>query len=133
MRFHNSIAFVDDIPRSTAFYRDVIGIAPLEEYDTFVLFADGFSIHDGDAIHEPALGRPREEPHLPWGRNNLILYLVSDDLERDFARVSAEARILHPIKALPSGELAFRCLDPDGHFIEIGDGIYEPHAGAGVA
>lgn len=133
MRFHNSIAFVDDIPRSMAFYRDVIGIAPREEYDTFVLFADGFSIHDGDAIYEAALGHPREEPRLPWGRNNLILYFVSDDLESDFERVSKAATILHPIKTLPSGEFAFRCLDPDGHIIEIGDGIYKPHAGAGVA
>lgn len=128
MKFHNSIPFVDDIPRSLAFYRDVIGVAPREEYDVFVLFADGFSIHDGDAIHEAALGVPREAPPVAWGRRNLILYFVSDALEADFERVAKAATILHPIRALPSGEFAFRCLDPDGHIIEIGDGIYVPHA-----
>jgi catechol 2,3-dioxygenase-like lactoylglutathione lyase family enzyme len=126
MRFSNAIAFVASIPRSTEFYRDVIGIDPVEEYDTFVLFGDGFSIHDGANLYEQAFGRP-EAPARPWGRDNLDLYFVSDDLEADFARVSASATIVHPIRALPSGELAFRCLDPDGHLIEVGDGIYKEH------
>jgi catechol 2,3-dioxygenase-like lactoylglutathione lyase family enzyme len=126
MRFSNAIAFVESIPRSTAFYRDVIGVAPIEEYDTFVLFANGLSIHDGANLYEQAFGRP-QNPARPWGRDNLDLYFVSDDLEADFARVSASTKVIHPIRALPSGELAFRCLDPDGHLIEIGDGIYEEH------
>jgi catechol 2,3-dioxygenase-like lactoylglutathione lyase family enzyme len=126
MRFSNSIAFVDSIPRSTAFYRDVIGLTPVKEYDTIVMFGNGFSIHDGEILYEQAFGHP-EEPRSPWGRRNLDLYFISDDLEGDFERVSKAATILPPIRMLPSGELAFRCLDPDGHLIEIGDGIYEPH------
>jgi catechol 2,3-dioxygenase-like lactoylglutathione lyase family enzyme len=124
MRFSNAIAFVDSIPRSTAFYRDVIGIAPIEEYDTFVLFANGFSIHDGSALYEQSFGGP-DESGLPWGRRNLDLYFVSDDLKSDFERLSRAAVIVHPIRSLPSGELAFRCLDPDGHLIEIGDAGHE--------
>jgi catechol 2,3-dioxygenase-like lactoylglutathione lyase family enzyme len=126
IRFHNAIAFVDSIATSVAFYRDVIGIAPTFESATFVLFADGFSLHDGDALHRAAIGRSRE-PGASWGRDNVAYYFVSDSLEHDFARVSQATTVLHPIKALPHGELAFRCLDPDGHILEIGDGIYEPH------
>jgi len=126
MRFSNAIAFVNSIPRSMEFYRDVIGIEPVEEYDTFVLFGGGFSIHDGANLYEQSFGK-KEDPARPWGRDNLDLYFVSDDLEADFARVSAAAKVVHPIQALPSGELAFRCLDPDGHLIEVGDGIYEEH------
>ena len=121
VRFRNAIAFVDDIATSTAFYRDVIGIPPTFESETFVLFADGFSLHDGDALHEAALGRARE-PGAGWGRDNVVYYFVSDALDEDFARVSGAARILHPIRVLPHGERAFRCLDPDGHILEIGDG-----------
>jgi len=126
MTFQHAIAFVDDIAASTAFYRDVIGIAPIFESETFVLLTPGFAIHDGDTLHDAALGRSRE-PGAPWGRDNLDLYLVSDSLEEDFARVAGAATALHPIRALPHGEHAFRCLDPDGHIIEVGDGINEPH------
>lgn len=126
VRFSNAIVLVDSIPRSTEFYRDVIGVAPLEECDTFVLFANGFSIHDGGNLHEQAFARS-PEPDRQWGQNNLDLYFVSDDLEADFERISAAATVVHPIRALPSGELAFRCLDPDGHLIEVGDGKYEEH------
>jgi catechol 2,3-dioxygenase-like lactoylglutathione lyase family enzyme len=126
MTFHHAIAFVDDIAASTTFYRDVIGIAPLFESETFVLLTPGFAIHNGDALHAAALGRSRE-PGAPWGRDNLDLYLVSDSLQDDFERVAKATTVLHPIKALPHGELAFRCLDPDGHILEIGDGINELH------
>jgi catechol 2,3-dioxygenase-like lactoylglutathione lyase family enzyme len=126
MRFSNAIAFVESIPESTAFYRDVIGIAPIEEYETFVLFANGFSIHDGGLLHDQSFGEPAK-PGQPWGRRNLDLYFVSDNLEADFERLAQAAVIVHPIRPLPSGELAFRCLDPDGHLIEIGDAGHEVH------
>ncbi len=126
IRFHNAIAFVEDVATSTAFYRDVIGISPVFESETFVLLTPGFSIHDGDALHDAALGRSREAG-APWGRDNIDFYFVSDSLERDFERVAKATTILHPIKTLPHDELAFRCLDPDGHILEIGDGIHEPH------
>ncbi|MBN2177647.1 MAG: VOC family protein [Demequinaceae bacterium] len=126
IRFHNAIAFVESVSASTAFYRDIIGITPIFESETFVLFPDGFSIHDGDALHDAALGRSRE-PGATWGRDNTVYYFVSDTLDEDFSRVTKASTILHTIQALPSGELAFRCLDPDGHILEVGDGIYEPH------
>ncbi len=126
IHFEHAIAFVDDIPASTAFYRDVIGLAPVFESETFVLLTPEFAIHDGDALHNAALGRSRE-PGAPWGRDNVDFYFVSDSLEDDFERVAEATTVLHPIKALPHGERAFRCLDLDGHILEIGDGINEPH------
>jgi hypothetical protein len=90
------------------------------ESETFVLLTPGFSIHDGDTPHDAALGRSRE-PGARWGRDNIVYYFVSDSLEDDFARVAKATTIRHPIKALPHGELTFRCLDPGGH-----EGLADP-------
>ena len=42
-----TIVFVGDVPRSTAFYRDVLGQPVSEDHGTVVMFEHGFEIHDG--------------------------------------------------------------------------------------
>ncbi len=81
-RFYNSIPFSRDIAKTVSFYRDLVGIEPVQQYDHF----------------------------------------VADDLDARFERISAEAPILHPIREVPHGERLFRCLDPDGHVVELGSG-----------
>ena len=121
-RFFNSIPFSRDLAKTIAFYRDLVGVEPIEQYEKFVLFRDGLAFHDGASLHRYAFGD--EGDGSPWGRENLVLYFVADDLDARFERISAEAPILHPIREVPHGERLFRCLDPDGHVVELGDGAH---------
>ena len=56
-----------------------------------------------------------EPPH------GVPLYFVSDDLDKDFARLASVANVVHPIKTEHWGQRVFRFRDPDGHLVEIGD------------
>jgi catechol 2,3-dioxygenase-like lactoylglutathione lyase family enzyme len=122
IRFSNAIAFVTDVARSKAFYRDVMGIPLVSQFDEFVLFEGVFSIHGGTSLYRQAFDRAA--PGGSWSHDNVDFYFVSDNLDADFARVSAGATVVHPIRLNPGGERLFPCLDPDGQLVEIGDGKY---------
>jgi catechol 2,3-dioxygenase-like lactoylglutathione lyase family enzyme len=47
IRHVSTIVFVSDVARSTAFYRDVLGLPVAQDHGTIVIFEGGFSIHDG--------------------------------------------------------------------------------------
>lgn len=120
MRFANPLPFVADVGRSKAFYRDVLSLTVSEDHGDFVLFEGGFALHDGPSLHERAFGRP-DAAGAPYGRQNLVLYFETPDLEAAFERAAAGAEILHPIRTEPWGGRVFRVLDPDGHVVEVGE------------
>jgi catechol 2,3-dioxygenase-like lactoylglutathione lyase family enzyme len=117
VRFVNPLPFVSDIAASRRFYCDVIGLIVSEDHGDCILFDGGFGLHDGPTL-ERRLGRAG---HGPYGRDNLLLYFATTDLDAAFARIAPETEIIHPITLQPWGERVFRVSDPDGHLIEIGD------------
>ena len=60
------------------------------------------AFHEGDRLHRHAFGE--EGDGTPWGRENLVMYFVADDLDARFESISAEAPIPHPIREVPHGE-----------------------------
>ncbi len=63
----------------------------------------------------------RRPENTAFGRDNLVLYFESDDLDAAFALVASKAPIIHPIKIQDWGGRVFRIYDPDGHIVEIGE------------
>ena len=117
-----TIVFVSDIARSTAFYRDVLGQSIQHDYGTIVMFEHGFSIHDGVNLLEKTYKRPGAFANGPQGRDNLDIYFETDDLESAFeAVVKSGVDVIHPIEVQEWGQRVFRFHDPDGHIVEIGD------------
>jgi catechol 2,3-dioxygenase-like lactoylglutathione lyase family enzyme len=117
-----TIVFVSDIARSTAFYRDVLGQSIQHDYGTIVMFEHGFSIHDGVNLLEKTYKRPGAFPNGPQGKDNLDIYFETDDLESAFeAVVKSGVDVIHPIEVQEWGQRVFRFHDPDGHIVEIGD------------
>jgi len=117
-----TIVFVRDIARSTAFYRDVLGQPIKHDYGDIVMFEHGFSIHDGPDLLEKTYKRPGAFPKAPQGKDNLDIYFETDDLEGALdAVVKSGADVIHPIEVQPWGQRVFRFHDPDGHIVEIGD------------
>ncbi|MEA4906263.1 MAG: VOC family protein [Anaerolineaceae bacterium] len=121
IRFANPIPFVKDIQVSTQFYRDVLGLKVLEDAQAFVLFEDHFSIHQAREILDTVFGEaPGSDPQTQ-GRDNLLLYFETDDLDEMFARVKNHVTLIHPIVQQAWGQRVFRFYDPDCHIVEIGE------------
>ncbi len=64
-----------------------------------------------------------EESSQLQGKNNLLLYFETSDLEGVFARLQNQVKLIHPIKQQAWGQKVFRFYDPDHHVIEIGEPI----------
>ena len=123
--FVNPLVFVTDMDESLDFYRDVLRREPIERDEHFVLFDDGFALHDGSELLLSIYPeRPRQTVDH-WGRDNLALYFESDDLDGDHRRLAAKYPLIHPLRQEPWGARIFRLHDPDHHVVEIG----EPRAG----
>lgn len=121
IRFANPLVFASDLAVSTDFYRDLLGADPIEVSDTFVLFEGGLGLHDGAALIESIYRPERRESALPWGRDNVAFYFESDDLDGDYARISAAHPLIHELRTEPWGGRIFRLYDPDNHVVEVGE------------
>ena len=117
-----TIVFVGDVPRSTAFYRDVLGQPVSEDHGTVVMFEHGFEIHDGVNLLEKTYKKPGGFANGPQGKQNFDIYFEADDLEEAYRTVcAAGVDVIHPIEVQDWGQRVFRFHDPDGHIVEIGD------------
>ncbi|KAA3503819.1 glyoxalase/bleomycin resistance/extradiol dioxygenase family protein [Rhizobium rhizogenes] len=120
MRFVNPIPFVRDIDRSTAFYRDRLGLRIVRDFGNFVLFEGGFAIHEGRSLEETVWQTPSEAEE-PYGRRNLLLYFEHADVEAAFRNIAPYVELIHPLEPQAWGQRVFRFYDPDGHAIEVGE------------
>jgi catechol 2,3-dioxygenase-like lactoylglutathione lyase family enzyme len=122
IRHVSTIVFVNDVARSTAFYRDVLGLQVTGDFGTIVQFEGGFSIHDAVNLLEKTYKKPGAFPQGPQGKDNIDIYFETDDLEAAYrAVVDSGANVIHPIETQAWGQRVFRFHDPDGHIVEIGD------------
>lgn len=121
VRFVNPVVFVQDINISKKFYAEVIGLKIVEAADVFVLFEGHFSIHQAHELVNTIFGKASEAGMEPQGRNNLLLYFESGNLEATFTRLEKQVRFVHPIVQQAWGQRVFRFYDPDGHIVEIGE------------
>jgi catechol 2,3-dioxygenase-like lactoylglutathione lyase family enzyme len=126
IRFENPVVFVRDIAVSRDFYRDVLGLDIVQDAGVFVLFRDHFSIHQAKELQRTVFGSEAEDASTVQGRNNLLLYFESAELEEEFSRLKDRVRLIHPILEQHWGQKVFRFYDPDGHIVEIGEPMNTP-------
>lgn len=119
IKYRNVIALVKDVQVSKCFYRDVIGLTVEQEFDTFVLFRDGFAIHTADLFYE-YIDKPYHNEKM--GHDNVDFYFTTPQLE-EFRNKLKEHGVsfIHEIRLHAWGENVLRVYDPDGHILEIGD------------
>jgi catechol 2,3-dioxygenase-like lactoylglutathione lyase family enzyme len=122
LKFINPVIFVRDICTSKAFYAETLGLKVIGDHGPFVLFENHFSIHQAQelAITVWKEDAPAATDRLQ-GRDNLLLYFETSELENAFARLKDQVRFIHPIQQQAWGQKVFRFYDPDGHVIEIGE------------
>ena len=119
--FMNPLVFVSDLATSLDFYRELLGREPIEHDRYFALFDDGFALHDGAELLQSIYSERPRQTVSRWGRDNLVLYFESDDIERDHLRLADRFALIHPLKREPWGGRIFRLHDPDQHVVEIGE------------
>jgi hypothetical protein len=56
------------------------------------------------------------------GRDNFELYFETGDLDTVLQRLmDVGVTLVHPLREQPWGQRVFRCFDPDGHIVEVGE------------
>lgn len=119
IQFKTSIALVRSIEESKLFYRDIIGLTVIKEFDTFVLFQDHFAIHAADLFYQ-YINKPYHGEKM--GHDNVDYYFTTSDLVGFQEKLKGEqVTFIHEIHQHEWGEKVIRVYDPDGHIIEIGD------------
>lgn len=123
--FVNTIVFVKDIEKSKTFYTDVLGLKITQDSGTIVFFENHFVIHNTRSIATTVFGKVKQQNETLQGRENLLVYFETDDLEESYQKVSGSGcKIIHPIKKQEWGQNVFRFYDPDGHILEIGEAMH---------
>lgn len=122
MKFVNPLPFVDDIERSKHFYATILGLSIIQDHGDFVMFDNGFAIHDGRSLFATVFAQD-DTAAPPYGRGNLVLYFEDAELDAVFERVSPVVTLIHEIREEPWGQRVFRFFDPDQHIVEVGEPI----------
>lgn len=121
LQFLHPVAFVKDINVSRQFYTGVLGLKIIEEHEVYILFEMHFSIHQAQALNKTVFGFETDEALKHQGKNNILFYFETDDLEGMFLKIHDKIDLIHPIERQAWGQRVFRFKDPDGHIIEIGE------------
>ena len=116
------IVFVEDLERSLAFYRDVIGLPFRLQGDRYVEFAtegSRFGLYDRNRLDE-LTGQDSTAPARPGGE---VVFLVADvDAEAERLR-AAGATILAGLVNRVWGHRTLHVEDPDGFVVELAEEI----------
>jgi lactoylglutathione lyase len=116
------ILFVADLERSTAFYRDVLGLPFKLQGDGYVEFAtegSRFGLYDRNRLGE-LTGQDAEAPGRPGGE---VVFLVGDvDAEAERLR-GAGVRVLKGPLDRAWGHRTLHVEDPDGFVVELAEEI----------
>jgi catechol 2,3-dioxygenase-like lactoylglutathione lyase family enzyme len=118
MRLHGAMLFVKDLTRMTAFYRDVLGLQPVEEtrLDNWVEFKDDgshFSLHaipPGIAVEIQIASPPRPREHSAGPKLTFEVH----DVDATLAKIAA---IGLPLLERPWG--ATEAVDPEGNVFAV--------------
>jgi catechol 2,3-dioxygenase-like lactoylglutathione lyase family enzyme len=118
MRLKNILLVVDDLEKSTAFYKELFGLMVLKDFGGNVILTEGL------VLQERKIWEELIEQCAVYGGNVSELYFVENNLEafqEKLENCSFEINYVHKLKEYPWGQKAIRIYDPDGHMIEIGE------------
>ena len=122
---------VQDIDRSTAFYRDVLGFmikttVPETPPFAFVwLERDGVPVflNDPKAVEDDY---PKATSRAAGG--TATLFFIVSDVDALHAKVAPQSHVIMPLKTQFYGMREFALEDPDGHILTFAQRVGEPGA-----
>jgi catechol 2,3-dioxygenase-like lactoylglutathione lyase family enzyme len=121
IKFQSSMIMVFDIGRSREFYEGLLKQKVILDHGRALGFEGGFAIMQVDYAYRVIHSRDRRDQDK-LGSIHSEFYFETRDLDFTFARMKdAGVEFVHIVIEQPWGQRAFRCLDPDGYMIEIGE------------
>jgi catechol 2,3-dioxygenase-like lactoylglutathione lyase family enzyme len=112
--------FVSDIGVSRAFYEEVLGQRVSGDHGLHVMFVGGFAIWQVDRTGSSIF--PSKPSRAHTGSSGMELYFEADDVDAALALVEGSGnKVIHRVREEAWGQRTFRCYDPDGHIIEVGE------------
>ena len=119
--FQTPLIAVGDVGRSKRFYCGLFAQKVVLDFGQNVTFDGGFAIQEKFAwLTGVAEDSVRERSH------NMELYFETDDLDAFMQRLEAwpePIELLHPPHKHDWQQRVVRFYDPDGHIIEVGEGM----------
>ena len=119
---------VQDIDRSTAFYRDVLGFRVKQTVPDAAPFVFVWLERDGVPVF---LNDPKVADHdypeasrRPAGGTATMFFVVAD-VDGFHATVAPRARVIMPLKTQFYGMREFAIEDPDGHILTFAERVAE--------
>ena len=113
--------FVSDIPRSVAFYREVLGFETLREAPSGYtsIGREGAVLGFGNVAQLPESHPARPKPGDAVGRGVELVVVVEDVAALHAHAASRRGAEVSALVAQPWGLTDFRVVDPDGYYIRI--------------
>lgn len=122
MKYESTLLCVQDLSGSVAFYRDVLGLAVVEDFGANVTLTGGIALQTLDTWKTfiDVL-----EGDITFRHRAGELYFEEDDIDAFWQRLRAmgSVQLVHPLKEHPWGQRVVRFYDPDGHIIEVGEAM----------
>jgi predicted enzyme related to lactoylglutathione lyase len=120
MKHVDTIILVKDIKASKDYYQGTLGLEILSDWESMIIFKDRFAIHQSSLL-QPQANIKSELKKGSQGCGNVVIYFEVDNIKDEYERLLRKGvKIIHGIISLPWQKI-FRCKDPDGHIIEIGE------------
>ena len=105
---------VADLPRSVAFYRDVLRLEPMQR-PAFSFPGAWFRLGADQELH---LSGERKQDVISHNRGNHYALAVDDFEAWERHLVACQANFV-PRRVRPDGALQLYVIDPDGHYVEL--------------
>lgn len=117
-----TILFVENLQRAKVFYEKYFDQVADVDMGELIGFESGLALWGKQDIAEQS-GLRADGPLL-GGRGGMELEFHTEDIEDLFRRLhDAGVEMVHGVKTHPWGQKVFRCLDPDGHCIEVDEDL----------
>lgn len=117
-----TVLFVREREEAIQFYTEFLFQEVEMDLGPCVSFQSGFSIWESKHVADVTRLDPANS--LIRGRGGFEMYFEIWNLNRLYQKMEeAGVQIVHQIIEQPWAQRVFRCIDPDGHFIEVGESL----------
>ena len=111
-RIHSVIIWTEDLPRLTAFYRDVMGLQLEMETDGFVAFQGAGGAQLALGAHSEVSGRAKD----PY---RLMVDFQVDDCQAEYERLKGQGVEFMRSPGQDEGAIIATFADPDGNLLQL--------------
>lgn len=120
MKFECALLVVEDIERSKAFYKEVLGLRTIMDLGANATLKGGLSLQTKKSYAE-FIGKPESE--IRCQGNDAEVYFEEEDFDSFAAKLAQITGLeyVHPVLEHSWGQRAVRFYDPDHHIIEVGE------------